>query len=186
MIFNGNFAFFSISCQFAILFNGNFTFFLVFIKFPCYSMGYMHFSCFFVNFPSYSMGIWGLESFGGGMDRRTDIWKFTPVSYRTSALWGRCPKRKHEKNAAPVEIHGRREMNVKKNRLDAWRGKINASKYAHAHTHAFNQLIPKPHEALRIKLWNLIEFWTSFVLIIFFKINFLLNRPADLVEILYT
>ena len=24
---------------------------------------------------------------------RTDVWKFTPVSYRTSALWGRCPKR---------------------------------------------------------------------------------------------
>ena len=23
---------------------------------------------------------------------RTDVWKFTPVSYRTSALWGRCPK----------------------------------------------------------------------------------------------
>ena len=27
----------------------------------------------------------------GWMDGRTDIWKFTPVSYRTSALWGRCP-----------------------------------------------------------------------------------------------
>ena len=24
-------------------------------------------------------------------DGRTDVWKFTPVSYRTSALWGRCP-----------------------------------------------------------------------------------------------
>ena len=24
---------------------------------------------------------------------RTDVRKFTPVSYRTSALWGRCPKR---------------------------------------------------------------------------------------------
>ena len=39
---------------------------------------------------------------GLGGDRRTygwtelwmDIWKFTPVSYRTSALWGRCPKSK--------------------------------------------------------------------------------------------
>ena len=34
---------------------------------------------------------------GGGTDGRryvrTDVWKFTPVSYRTSALWGRCPKR---------------------------------------------------------------------------------------------
>ena len=29
----------------------------------------------------------------GRTDGRTDVWKFTPVSYRTSALWGRCPKR---------------------------------------------------------------------------------------------
>ena len=32
---------------------------------------------------------------GGGDVRtfgRTDVWKFTPVSCRTSALWGRCPK----------------------------------------------------------------------------------------------
>ena len=28
------------------------------------------------------------------MDIRTDARKFTPVSYRTPALWGRCPKRK--------------------------------------------------------------------------------------------
>ena len=26
-------------------------------------------------------------------DRQTDVWKFTPVSYRTLVLWGRCPKR---------------------------------------------------------------------------------------------
>ena len=31
---------------------------------------------------------------GEGMYGWTEIWKFTPVSYRTSALWGRCPKRK--------------------------------------------------------------------------------------------
>ena len=30
----------------------------------------------------------------GRKDGRTDVWKFPPVSYRTSALWGRCPKRK--------------------------------------------------------------------------------------------
>ena len=30
---------------------------------------------------------------GGGTDIRTDVWKFTPVSYRTSALWSCCPKR---------------------------------------------------------------------------------------------
>ena len=29
----------------------------------------------------------------GRKDGRTDVWKFPPVSYRTSALWGRCPKR---------------------------------------------------------------------------------------------
>ena len=28
----------------------------------------------------------------GRTDVRTDVWKFTPVSYSTSALWGRCPK----------------------------------------------------------------------------------------------
>ena len=42
----------------------------------------------------------GPESGLGGGRRtyvRTDVWKFTPVSYRTSALWGRCPKREREK-----------------------------------------------------------------------------------------
>ena len=29
----------------------------------------------------------------GWKDGRTEVRKFTPVSYRTSALWGRCPKR---------------------------------------------------------------------------------------------
>ena len=29
----------------------------------------------------------------GRTDGRTDVWKLPPVSYRTSALWGRCPKR---------------------------------------------------------------------------------------------
>ena len=37
----------------------------------------------------------GLSGLGGGTygrtDVRTDVRKFTPVSYRTSALWGRCP-----------------------------------------------------------------------------------------------
>ena len=32
----------------------------------------------------------------GRKDGQTDVWKFTPVSYRTSALWGRCPKRGEE------------------------------------------------------------------------------------------
>ena len=40
-----------------------------------------------------------LRSLGGygQMDVRTDVRKFTPVSYRTSALWGRCPKRKKKR-----------------------------------------------------------------------------------------
>ena len=29
----------------------------------------------------------------GRMDGQTDVWKFTPVSYRTWAFWGCCPKR---------------------------------------------------------------------------------------------
>ena len=29
----------------------------------------------------------------GRKDGRTDVSKFPPVFYRTSALWGRCPKR---------------------------------------------------------------------------------------------
>ena len=34
----------------------------------------------------------GLGGGDGRTDGRTDVWKFTPVSYRISALWGRCPK----------------------------------------------------------------------------------------------
>ena len=32
----------------------------------------------------------------GRTDRRTDVWKLCPVSYRTSALWSRCPKRAND------------------------------------------------------------------------------------------
>ena len=32
----------------------------------------------------------------GRKDGRTDVSKFPPVSYRTSALWGRCPKRRRK------------------------------------------------------------------------------------------
>ena len=110
MLFNRNFAFFqflvNLPCYsmgilhfsqfslFSMLFNGNHAIFHFFVNFLCYSMG----SLYFVNFPCYSMGIQGLRSFGGGdvrtngrTDVQTDVWKFTPVTYRTSALWGRCP-----------------------------------------------------------------------------------------------
>ena len=38
-------------------------------------------------------GIGGNGQPDGQTDIWMDVWKFTPVSYRTSALWGRCPKR---------------------------------------------------------------------------------------------
>ena len=60
-------------------------------------MGSLHFD----NFLFYLMGIWGLRSFGGG-HVRTDIWKFTLVSYRTSALWGRCPKKRKRGSNFPI------------------------------------------------------------------------------------
>ena len=41
----------------------------------------------------------------GRSDVQTDVWKFTPVSYRILALWGRCPKsrRKIRSAKAPIE-----------------------------------------------------------------------------------
>ena len=80
MLFNGKFA----SCHFPMLFNGKFA---------------------FCHFPMLFNGNLRIEKVQGGTDGRTDIRtdgrtyvrtdvrKFTPVSYRTSALWGRCPKR---------------------------------------------------------------------------------------------
>ena len=74
MLFNRNFIFFSFLYQFSMLFNRNFA---------------------FLQFSMLFNGNMRLRGFGGGgcTDGRTDAWKFTPVSYRTSALWGRCPKR---------------------------------------------------------------------------------------------
>ena len=34
-----------------------------------------------------------------------DIWKFTPVSYRTLTLWGRCPKI-YDEEAINEEVEG--------------------------------------------------------------------------------
>ena len=33
------------------------------------------------------------EQMYGRTDGQKDVWKFTSVSYVTSALWGRCPKK---------------------------------------------------------------------------------------------
>ena len=57
-------------CKHAMLFNGKF----VFCQFPMLFNGNLRLS--------YKR-----------TDGCTDVWKFTPASYRTSALWGRCPKR---------------------------------------------------------------------------------------------
>ena len=117
MLFNGNFIFFvNFPCYPIAILHFFFNFLLIFhviqwkmcifllfvnflcysmgslqvVIFPCYSMGSLH----FVIFPCYSMEIWELRRVRGGrMDGRTDVRKFTPVSNRTSALWGRCPKR---------------------------------------------------------------------------------------------
>ena len=51
------------------------------------------------------------------MEGRMDIWKFTPVSYRTSALWGRCPKRdegKKERKKEGKKTKRKKWVNVKK------------------------------------------------------------------------
>ena len=86
-----------------MLFNGNFIFFHFFFNFPCYSIRILY----FFNFPYYLMGTRGSEALVGGgqtyvwMDgrryRRTDVCidgrmcGNSPMSYRTLALWGRCP-----------------------------------------------------------------------------------------------
>ena len=46
----------------------------------------------------------------GGVDGRTDVWKFTPVSYRTSALWGRCPKRGPTDEPTEGRMDGRTDV----------------------------------------------------------------------------
>ena len=36
---------------------------------------------------------WGDRQMDGQMEGHRYVTKFTPMSYRTPALWGRCPKR---------------------------------------------------------------------------------------------
>ena len=43
-----------------------------------------------------------------------DIRKFTPVSYRTSALWGRCPKREKKKKKQRKEGRKREKKKERK------------------------------------------------------------------------
>ena len=61
-------------------------------------------------------------------DGRTDVSKFPPVFYRTSALWGRCPKRKEGKKEGREEEREREgegrkegrkgERKIKRKRLE--------------------------------------------------------------------
>ena len=51
---------------------------------------------------------------GGGTDGRTDVWKFTPMSYKTSALWGRCPKRENKRKKGRREREGGRGKGERK------------------------------------------------------------------------
>ena len=48
----------------------------------------------------------------GWKDGRTDVSKFPPVFYRTSALWGRCPKR----SVTEERMRGRRRKRRKRRR----------------------------------------------------------------------
>ena len=56
---------------------------------------------------------------GGGTDGRTDrrtyVSKFPPVFYRTSALWGRCPKAKSRPERANLKP---RRANLKPRRVN--------------------------------------------------------------------
>ena len=83
---------FSIFCYLSMLFNGKF----VFCHFPMLFNGKFA----FWHFPMLFNENLRIKKFGGDVrtDVRTDIRKFTPVSYRTSALWGRCLKRRKIKN----------------------------------------------------------------------------------------
>ena len=121
MIFNGSFAFF----QYLINFQWEFHIFLIF-----WSIIYViqWEICIFLLIIQWEVCIlpifhviqWieKLQGEGGWMygwtDRHT---KFTPVSYmyRTSALWGRCPKRRDGYTHGPTERHTDR-------RTDTWTG----------------------------------------------------------------
>ena len=107
MIFNGNYVFSTISCEFSMFSNCNFAFFFIFCEFSMLSNGKFascHFPMLFnekfafCHFPLLFNGNLRIEKLQGGTYGltyvRTDVRKFTPVSYRTSALWGRCPKSK--------------------------------------------------------------------------------------------
>merc|ERR1712002_1360442 len=88
-------------CKFSILFNGMFS---------------------FCHFPMLFNGNLRIEKLGGGRTDgrtyvRTDVRKFTPVSYRTSALWGRCPKRERRKRTRKWRrLSGKKKWRCEKRR----------------------------------------------------------------------
>ena len=96
-----------------MLFNGSFAFFQFLVNLPCYSIGISYFFYFssilhVIQWEVYAFyqlmlfnGNLRLEKLRGGTNSRTDGWtdacKSTPVSHRTSTLWGHCPKREEKK-----------------------------------------------------------------------------------------
>ena len=110
MLFNRNFIILQFTCQFAMLSNWKFACFYFLFQFSMLLNGKLALLHFFVDFSSYSISIsmgslhfinspwYSMRSFRGGrmdgrMNRRTHT-ILAPMSYRTSALSGRCPKRK--------------------------------------------------------------------------------------------
>ena len=67
-----------------------------------------------------------MRSLGGTYvrtDGRTDVRKFTPVSYRTSALWGLCPKRRNGRMARRKECKEGRKVGIEGKKRERKEGK---------------------------------------------------------------
>ena len=71
---------------------------------------------------------------GGGTYGRTDVWKLPPVSYRTSALWGRCPKRREKHGGRCREREGGKRKKRKKEReRERQKGRTISARGSHVH-----------------------------------------------------
>ena len=102
MLFNRNFNILSFTCQLAMLLNWKFACFYFFLIF-CVIQREIDIFLLFCRFSMSFNGKFAFcqfsflfnEKLQGGMYRRTygrTYISFSPVSYRTLALWGRCPK----------------------------------------------------------------------------------------------
>ena len=84
MIFNGNYVFSTISCEFSMLSNCNFAFFFIFCEFSMLSNGKFA-SCLFPLLFNGNLRIEKLQGRGGDVCTfgRMDVRKLTPVCYRS-------------------------------------------------------------------------------------------------------